>query len=406
MIPNEFFKNSTSEINSEILQIFNTSWQLSEVPKSWKQGVMVPIVKPGKAKEEITSYRPITLLPTLGKLMEKIVAFRLNFYMKTNNLYGSHQCGFRKTYSTNDIFLRLEKDIRQSIYNNKTMVVVYLDLKGAFDKVWHKGLLYKLSKLNIPYKLFKWIEDYLNERSFQVRINSEHSTIKEIGRGVPQGAILSPHLFNIMMADMPKENDIHIYNYADDITLSCIGEDTRMVKRKMQTYLNKLVTWLEGDGFTIETTKCKMQIYTKKKKVDDCLLKVKNFWLPKVKVKVLLGVTFDAPRLTFVDHIKELCLNIQKRLDIMKVMSSTVWGASQNILRQFYIAYIRSKIDYGSIIFCSAPDSALKKLDVLQNKALRMILGARNTSPLTSIEILANIEPLSIHRSYLKARNI
>ena len=123
-IPNEFFKNSTSEINFEILQIFNTSWHLSIVPKTWKQGIMIPIIKPRKSKEDVTSYRPITLLPTLGKLMEKIGALRLNFYMETNNLYGSHQCGFRKTYSTNDVFLRLEKDIRETIYNNKTMVVV------------------------------------------------------------------------------------------------------------------------------------------------------------------------------------------------------------------------------------------------------------------------------------------
>ena len=91
------------------------------------------------------------------------------------------------------------------------------------------------------------------------------------------------------MADMPKENDIHIYNYADDITLSCIGEDTRMVKRKMQTYLNKLVTWLEGNGFTIETTKCKMQIYTKKKKVDDLSSKSEKFLAPKGKGKSVAG---------------------------------------------------------------------------------------------------------------------
>ena len=277
-------------------------------------------------------------------------------------------------------------------------------MKGAFDKVWHKGLLYKLSKLNIPNRLFRWIHDYLHERTFQVRIGSEHSTIKNIGCGVPQGAILSPHLFNIMMADMPTDNEIKIYNYADDITLACIGDNIRNLKQKMQTYLNKLVTWLENDGFIVETTKCEMQIYTGKKKTSDCLLKVKNFWLPKVKKKVLLGVTFDAPKLTFTEHIQELTINIKKRLDIMKVMSSTVWGASQNVLRLFYIAYIRSKIDYGTIIFCSAPESALRKLDILQNRALRMILGARNTSPITSMEVLANIEPLAIHRTFLKAK--
>ena len=122
------------------------------------------------------------------------------------------------------------------------------------------------------------------------------------------------------------------------------------------------------------------------------------------KNHTLLGLVFDSPKLEWREHINELKENCLKRLDIMKVFSSSVWGASAKILRMFYVSYIRAKLDYGSILYMSAKENLLNKLEIIQNKALRLMLGARNTTPIVSMQVEAYLPPLDIHRKFLATK--
>ena len=402
-IPNEFLKNSSSELKSDLLVLYNLSWSTGVIPEDWKHGIVVPILKEGKDKTAVDSYRPITLLNTVGKLMEKIVSSRLQHFIEKHNLLAHHQAGFRKNHSTLDVLLQLENNLKRSIEAGNTTIVIYIDLKGAFDKVWHKGLIYKMAKLKLPPKLFTWISNFLSGRTFQVRMGAELSETIRSRAGVPQGSVLSPTLFNIMLADMPQADNIDIYSYADDITISCTKSNIKITKETLQPYLKKLAKWFEDWGFLISTDKCKMQIYSKRK-INDCIIKINNNVLPVIQTKKLLGVTLDSPRLTFIPHVQILAINIRKRLDIMKSIASTYWGAAENNLKLFYISYVRAKMDYGAILYNSAPEKHLERLTILQNKALRLILGARNTSPITSMEVLSQIPPLNLHREHSKAR--
>ena len=254
-------------------------------------------------------------------------------------------------------------------------LVVYLDLKSAYDKVYHEGLLYKLSLMNIKGNMLRWILSYLKGRNMKVRIGREFSCEKEVKSGVPQGAVLSPLLFNVMLADMPTDNWIESYCYADDLTFSITGENINDITRKMQRYINKLVDWVEGWGMQVSQLKCSMQIYSRSRNIRSNI-KIKNYTITHNKDQKILGIIFDAPYLTWKSHIEYLCTDVRRRLDIMKVMRSTNWGAASKILRIFYISYIRSKIDYGSCIYGGAAQTHLTKLDKLQNSALRMIIGA------------------------------
>ena len=218
--------------------------------------------------------------------------------------------------------------------------------------------------------------------------------------GVPQGAIISPILFNIMVSDLPKQQHIEIISYADDITLVTTATNINTAKKNMQAYLNNLVKYFNTWGMQLNPGKTKMQVFHKRRTKIDCSLRIEGIILPSRATKRLLGIEIDAPKLNYGKHVQGLVLQIRKRIDIMKYLSSTYWGASQKVLKNFYTAFIRSKMEYGCIIYRNASQANLKKLDILQNRALRLMLGARNTSPITSMEVLANIPPLNLFREF------
>ena len=125
-----------------------------------------------------------------------------------------------------------------------------------------------------------------------------------------------------------------------------------------------------------------------------------NHQIEQVKTKILLGITLDAPKLNFKAHIADLKANCVRRLSIMKCISSIKWGASSVILKRFYQAYIRAKIVYGSAVFAGVDEKVFQKLNVLQNSCLRLILGARRTTPILSLEAESGIMPLNLYLSF------
>ena len=217
--------------------------------------------------------------------------------------------------------------------------------------------------------------------------------------GVPQGAVLSPLLFNIMMQDMPLDDKVQIYTFADDITLACSGPDLAAVVSDMQSYLDTLGWWFEEWKFTVNSTKTKLQFFTRKRSGPPSLL-LCNQIIEPVKEQRLLGVIFDAPRLTWKSQVDHLVANCTRRINIMKSLSSSTWGASHIVLRRFYLAYIRAKLCYCCTAFSIASKTQLTRLNKIQNASMRLILGALKSSPILSLEAESNIPPLELYMKY------
>ena len=137
---------------------------------------------------------------------------------------SSTKGGFRKRLSTLDQIARLENTIRHSLVNKHVCIAVFFDLSSAFYTVWHTALLYKLSTCGLRGRLLRWIAAYLEQRRFRVYYE-EYSSDRNITSSVPQGAILSPTLFNVMMRDIPKVANVTYSEYADDITIYCVDAD-------------------------------------------------------------------------------------------------------------------------------------------------------------------------------------
>lgn len=399
-IPYFLLRALSGDTKDELLNIFNQSFITGQLPTSWKIGTVIPILKPGKDPTKTQSYRPITLLSCISKVLERIIQNRLEYIIVKNKYLKPEQCGFVRGGGTMDPLTRIDHELRKHIEMKQLSLVLYVDLKSAFDKVWSKGLIFKLARHGLKGNMLKWFKNYMSDRKMQVKLEGHFSPQKNLEAGTPQGAVCSPTLFNIMLSDLPDDMHIKKYIFADDITIVCSGRVLSVVKDRLQTYINKLVECVENWGLEINASKTFLQLFTRKRIVPPELY-MKGHLIEHKKEQRLLGLILDAPLLTWRAHIDYLKSNCIKRINIMKSVASTKWGASAKIIKLFYTSYVRSKIDYGSTLYASAAASQLQKLDPVQNSALRMILGVMRSTPVLSLQAESGMPPLALHRLFL-----
>ena len=264
-IPNSLLKKLPNNFREKLLYLFNVSWHSGCVPTDWKTGDIRPILKPERSPSSIGSYRPICMLSTIGKLMERILQRRLEYFLESQFKLGEAQYGFRQEKSTMDALLIVNNTIRHAIDNGKYCIVVHLDIQGAYDNVWHDGLLFKMIELGVDRQTMHWINSYLSDRKIRVTIGGCSSAELAVQCGVPQGAVLSPILFNIMLNDFPYDEKVKLISYADDITLTVVADELRNAEEYMQTYLDSLFEWFTNWHFTLNPTKCSSQLFTRRR---------------------------------------------------------------------------------------------------------------------------------------------
>ena len=402
-IPYTFLKALTDEKLSELLNIFNQAFAQGTIPKSWKAGQVLPIQKPDKPPGNLQSNRPITMLSCMGKTNERMIKRRLEYLTEEWNLLKPTQSGFRKAKGTIDVLLQVDHIIRNALDTQQVTLVVYIDLKSAFDTVWGPGLLYKLASAGIKGRLIKWLCNYFKDRTIRVQTEGATSSETTMEAGTPQGAVLSPLLFNLMLMDIPENDSVISHIYADDITLTCTANTPTEAKTLVKNYIDSLIAWTETWGLAINPQKTYMQFYSRKRMTCP-VIRINGKVIEYKKEQRLLGLIFDAPYLTWKPHIEYLKKDCYKRLNLLKAVSSPVYGSSTRIIRKFYIAYIRAKIDYGCSVYGSACESYLNKLETIQNSCMRCILGARNTTPILSLQAESFLQPLSLRRGNICCR--
>ncbi|KAF2349897.1 Reverse transcriptase domain [Trinorchestia longiramus] len=200
----------------ELLCVYNTSLYTGCLPLEWKWGIWLPILKPGKDPDQVFIYRPICLLLCIGKLMECMIQGRLEYWVETNDLLLGQQAGFWRGKSTMDSLLIAKDFIANTFSRKQICITVYLDLDDAYDSVWHEGIIYKLIGSGLKKTYMKWIKNYLVGQTASVHLQAVQSERVLITWGLPQGAVLSPLLFNIMLSDLPVADGAQLI-YADTI---------------------------------------------------------------------------------------------------------------------------------------------------------------------------------------------
>ena len=403
MVHNKLLKELPNHYKEWLLRLINRSYEENEIPKEWSEALIVPILKPNKPATNTASYRPISLLCCTAKIMEKLIVNRLEYHIEQENLLSNSQGGFRKRMCTLDQVVRLEQVIKQCLATKQICIVVYFDLSSAYDLIWHSGLIYKLAQCRVKNKMLRWIKTYLTNRKICIFQDGCYSSVRNIKSGVPQGSALSPLLFNIMMNDIPKEEDVYYSEYADDVAVYCKGKSIDTVKEKIQLAINSFHKWTKMWGLKINYSKTKAQLYTNIR-IHPPSLQITGTPLEYVETQKFLGVDLDAPKLKWTQHIKNLKRKSLMKTNLLFSVSRFNWGADRTVLTRLYKMLIRSRLDYGTIFYSSASKKSLKSLDSIQNACLRAILGARKTSPATAMQVEANIPPLSLHRKELLLR--
>lgn len=199
------------------------------------------------------NYRPISLLPALSKVLEKIVSEQL-MHLETNQYLSPLQFGFRHNHSTESAICLLTENIKQSIDQGNVAGAVFLDLKKAFDTVNHNILISKLAKFNLSKKTLSWFESYLKGLEQCVVINSVRSTFLKIKTGI-QGTVLGPILFSLYINDLPDVvcPDIGLLMYADDTVVYASADTCISVADKLNTNLERISSWLASSCLTLNT---------------------------------------------------------------------------------------------------------------------------------------------------------
>ena len=407
----ELLKHLPAHALQLLLDIYNNIWANGPFPEAWKNATIIPIPKPDKDLSIPSSYRPISLTSCLCKTMERMVNTRLVWYLEKGGFISRFQCGFRKQRSTTDHLLRLENYIRQAFKNGEQCVSVFFDLEKAYDTTWKYGILRDLHDAGIRGYMAYFIECFLSNRKFQVRVGNTYSDIQELEMGVPQGSILSVTLFVLKINKLAEviSEDILRSLFVDDFQICYRSKQMCQVERHLQTNLDKISEWATKNGFkfSYEKTVCLHFWKFKSDRPPNLEIRLRGVPPPKninpiknVGKTKFLGLIWDRG-LTFEDHIHYLRGKCLKGINMLKVLSHTDWGADTHTLLKLFRSYIRSRLDYGCIVYSSATHTQLKRLYSIQNEALRICCGAFKSSYVESLQAECHEMPLKIRHLQL-----
>lgn len=373
--------------------LFNHMLMFGYFPTCWKAAKAVPIPKPGKPATNPASYRCISLLPTLSKLFERVVARRLKKFVSSHQLLPHTQFGFRERHSTVHQLARITDFITHGFNLNKYTGMVSLDLEKAYDTVWINGLLYKLINYHLPLYLLYFPRSYLTNRSFQVTQNQVTSLPISPPAGLPQGAVLSTTLFSLYLADIPQLPNIVLAQYADDTGLLTQSWRTDTVANRLSRGIHTLKRYFARWKLRLNGLKTEACLFTKRRPPDPPCVVSDHTDIPWQPTLRYLGVELDA-KLTFTAHVHSKTLAATRLLfNLFPLLAKDSTISLRNKLTLFKLTY-RPSLTYACPMWSNTCETNIKSLQVAQNKCLRVIGNFPRATPIHILHQTLNILPM------------
>ena len=396
-------KNLSNKGIKYIRDFFNLIYLKGFFPKTWRDAIVVPILKSDSAPTDPNSYRPISLISCLSRVLEKIINKRLIWYLEKTKLLDINQLGYRVGKSTLDSITSLVSEVQKAFADKKYHITVFLDLEKAFDSCWKQHVLKQFKKFNISGCLPVYIKNFLYNRTIKVKTNNTLSDPYNLQMGIPQGSPLSATLFliaiNCIMECIKSYMSKSVF--VDDARFSYTTNDLHQGEEKMQRVLTDLVTWGDKTGFNFSGKKSVVMIFSKNTLQNVSFkLKLRNKILDIVHQKKFLGMIFDS-KLNWQAHIENIKNKTTSGLNLLKTLASSKHKTNSNLLINVYRALILTRIEYGCQAYNSATKETLQILDVIHNHAIRICLGAFKTTPLNSLYVESNISSLEKRRQFL-----
>ena len=373
LITGEVLKRLPRKAVVKVTNLVNASFRLQHVPQSWKVAEVIMIPKPGKPPHEVSSYRPISLLPIMSKLLEKLLLKRLKPIIEERQLIPNHQFGFRDQHSTIEQVHRIVNIIEKTIEEKKVCSTIFLDVAQAFDRVWHEGLTRKLKSL-LPIQYVNFIESYITQRYFRIKQEDAYSSLKKIEAGVPQGSVLGPILYLLYTCDLPTQEDSLVATFADDTAILAVGDDNIESTTKLQKAITDIHRWTKKWRIKLNESKSVHVEFTNKRCEHKSVF-INDVKVPYENTAKYLGMTLDA-KLRWKPHVKRKTEELQMRYRKMYWLLGQKSVLSTYNKLMLYRQVLRPIWTYGIQLWGCASQSNRDIVQRFQSKVLRGIASA------------------------------
>jgi hypothetical protein len=388
-IPTAVLKNVVDLVAPYIAELFSRSLAAGQFPVSFKHAFVTPIVKKaGMDTSQVGSYRPISNLSVLSKMLERVVAKQLTDYLEHFQLFPSSQSGFRRGHSTETATLHVISELLDAVDRGDYAALVLLDLTAAFDTVDHDILLERLRRsFGIKDKVLSWFASYLIGRTQCVRVGAATSSTTTLECSVPQGSVLGPILFVLYTVDLPSVIQRHRlapHLYADDTQIygHCRPSDVDRFSTSVSDCVSDVAAWMCSNRLHLNTDKTELLW---------CASPRQQHRLPSVSMSVAgcdvipsksvrdLGVFIDSD-LTFRSHIDVIVSRCFAALRRLRAIRRYV---SVPTLRTLVTSLVLSRLDYCNSVLVGLPACQLHRLQAVQNAAARFVFNIRRSEHIT-----------------------
>ena len=397
-ISNKILKECAHSLCVPLARLFNLSFQSGKFPSCWKLANVVPLYKKND-RQNVSNYRPVSLLCTLSKVLERIVHSRLYDYCTENKLLTDKNSGFKRGDSTINQLLHLTNKITEALDKKQDVCLVFLDITKAFDKVWHRGLLFKLRQLGLSDTVLKWFSSYLFERRQQVIVDGVSSSEMFLTAGVPQGSILGPLLFLIYINDLVEHLQCDPHLFADDTLLFDVFSNPFESAARINRDLKIIIDWGMIWKVIFNPVKTMFMLVSKKQTpIDYPPLMFNDTPIVKTNSHKHLGLTIT-DKFVWNDHIDN---TIVKAFRCIHLINSVKHLLPRRSLCSLYKTMVLPIIEYCDVIYDNCTIKHSLALENIQRRAALVCTGAyRHTS---NDSLLAELgwQPLRIRRQIHK----
>ena len=400
-LPNKILKLVAILIYEPLTILFNKSLSEGQFPTTWKEARVTPIFKGKGSASQSTNYRPISLLPCLSKVFERLVFKRVYQHLTDNRLLSETQIGYRPSHSTQFQLIYLSHRLYEALDDNLAFTIVYLDVAKCFDRIPHKELLFKCKQLfGIAGNLYNWLGSYLEDRFQSVTVGNEISGRQHVSAGCPQGSVLGPLLALMYLNDIETITTSPTLLFADDTAIFLAHEpNSREAVSQLQSDLDKIVQFGKSWGITFNSQKTVQQTFFIKAGGQAPRLSFDGQPIALHESHKHLGVTFSSD-LRFHKHVNEVICKVNRSLGPFYAVADYL---PRNTLNLIYKIYLRPIFDYCDVVYDSnLTVTDAMRLERLQLKIARLVTGAHIRSPTHDLLTDVGWETLKTRRTMHK----
>jgi hypothetical protein len=393
-VPTWLLKQCLNILLPFIVKLVNLSLSTSTMPTEFKTAILRPLLKkPSLDCETLKNFRPVSNLPFISKVIEKVVAERFHEHMKSNGLYESMQSAYRKYHSTETALLKVQNDILEAVDEGSVAVLVLLDLSAAFDTIDHEKLLDHLqNRLGITGDALAWFRSYLTDRHQSVQIEGEKSDPLSLLFGVPQGSVLGPLMFTVYtspLGDLIRHHGYKHHFYADDSQLFLAfkpgsSEYQQSSLSSLENCISDVRIWMKNNMLKLNDDKTELLVFSTKQKLaqlSKISMMIGGCRIEPSKTAKNLGVFFDET-MSLEKHVVSTCQTANFHIrNIGNIRNYLTTDAAKSLVH----AFVQSRLDYGNALLFGLPGVLLDRLQMIQNTAARVVTRTRRFDHITPV---------------------